>query len=256
MQKYFLYCASKREKKSLFYPETKHCKPTEKIMNENNFLKETVSFLSKLAKNNNREWFEANKEEYEVKALIPAQHLVMELGDELQKLLPNVVANPKVDKSIFRIHRDVRFSKDKAPYKTHLAILLWEGSRKKMECSGFYFHVEPKLIFLGCGFYFFPPELQNIYRTKLNDDANAKQLFQIVSDLKKKKYQIGGKFYKKIPKGMDADSPFSELFLHNGLYGFIELKDVKSFYTKDIVKEIMKHFKNFIPLHKWLVKNI
>lgn len=225
-------------------------------MKQNNFLRETVSFLTKLEKNNNREWFEAHKDEYEAKALIPAQHLVMEFGDELQKLSPNIIAVPKVDKSIFRIHRDVRFSKNKLPYKTHLAILMWEGARKKMECSGFYFHVEPKMIFIGCGFYFFPPNLLKIYRAKVNDETNAKELHKIISELTKKKYQIGGKFFKKIPKGMDADSPYSELFLHNGLYTFIELKDVKSFYQKNVVKEMMKHFKNFFPLHKWLVKNI
>jgi uncharacterized protein (TIGR02453 family) len=111
---------------------------------KNNFPHCAADFLSKLSKNNNREWFESHRDEYGAMFLEPAQEFVVEMGEKLQTIRPNIIALPKIDKSIFRLHRDVRFSKDKLPYKTNLGIIFWEGDDKKLESSGFYFHIEPK----------------------------------------------------------------------------------------------------------------
>ena len=82
-----------------------------KASSENNFPGCTISFLRKLSKNNNREWFEANREEYNKNFFEPAQDFVVNMGAKLFELSPFITAIPKIDKSIFRIHRDVRFSK-------------------------------------------------------------------------------------------------------------------------------------------------
>src|SRR3970282_3008545 len=104
---------------------------------------EAIKFLSKLKRNNNKDWFESHRDEFNNSVLEPAQEFVVVLGELLRTFVPGIIAIPKTDKSIFRLHRDVRFSKDKAPYKTNLGILFWEGDRKKMDCPGFYFHAEP-----------------------------------------------------------------------------------------------------------------
>ena len=92
------------------------------------FPKNTVAFLKKLSKNNNREWFSANRNLYDKDFLDHAIQFVVEMGEKLQKISPHIHAIPKIDKSIFRIYRDVRFSKNREPYKTNMGLyfyLLW-----------------------------------------------------------------------------------------------------------------------------------
>src|SRR5690606_7632301 len=130
------------------------------------FPKSAFNFLRKLSSNNNKEWFEQHREEFETHLFIPAQMFVTEFGERLRSIVPAINAIPKTDKSIFRLHRDVRFSKDKSPYKTNLGLYFWEGDRKKMDCAGFYFHIEPGYMFLGSGQYQFSNELLKKFRNR------------------------------------------------------------------------------------------
>jgi uncharacterized protein (TIGR02453 family) len=191
---------------------------------KNNFPFAANKFLWKLKRNNNKEWFEAHREEFKSVVLEPAQEFVIVLGELLRTFVPGIIAIPKIDKSIFRLHRDVRFSKDKSPYKTNIGILFWEGERKKMECSGFYFHAEPDYIFLGAGLYMFPDNLLKKYREVLYNPDKAKEIDTIVKKLKKKGYILGGKSFKRVPKGYDPEYPYSDYLLHNGIYFSEEIK--------------------------------
>ena len=192
-----------------------------------NFPEDAVKFLAKLKRNNNRNWFESHKEEFIASVLEPAQEFVLVLGEMLRAVAPGIIAIPKTDKSIFRLHRDVRFSKNKSPYKTNLGIIWWEGDRKKMECSGFYFHVEPDYFFLGAGQYMFTNDLLKKYRHVVYDPDKAKELDSIVKKLKKKEFELGGKTYKRVPKGFDAEYPYSDYLLYNGIYIYEERSDLK-----------------------------
>ena len=125
------------------------------MKNEIVFPQSTIKFLTALSKNNTKEWFEKNRVRYDLELLQPAVQFVIDLGEKLSEFSPNIYAIPKIDKSIFRLYRDVRFSKNKAPFKTNLGLYFWEGRGKKMECSGLYFHIEPTLFFLGAGMYMF-----------------------------------------------------------------------------------------------------
>ncbi len=217
---------------------------------------EAIDFLSKLKKNNNKDWFEAHKEEFNNSLLEPAQEFVVVLGELLRSFAPGIIAIPKTDKSIFRLHRDVRFSKDKSPYKTNLGLFFWEGERKKMECSGFYFHAEPGSIFMGNGQYMFTDPLLKKYREIVYNPNSAKELDSIIKKLKRKGYRVGGKAYKRVPKGFDPDYPYSDYLLYNGLYIFDEIKDLRKLQKEDMIKFSLKKFKEMLPLHKWLVDNI
>jgi len=222
----------------------------------NNFPFEAIKFFSKLKRNNNKEWFESHREEFVSSVFEPAQEFVVVLGELLRTVAPGIIAIPKTDKSIFRLHRDVRFSKDKSPYKTNLGILFWEGERKKMECSGFYFHIEPDYMFLGAGLYMFTDDLLKKYRGVVYDPDKLKGLDSIVKKMKKKGYRFGGKTYKRVPKGFDAEYPYAEYLLYNGLYVYEEIKDLKKLPQNDIIKFSFKKFKEMLPVHQWLVKNI
>ena len=99
------------------------------------FPKKGVEFLRQLSEHNDREWFSQHKDEYNEYLLAPARDFVTALGERLRKISPGIIADPRTDRSIFRINRDTRFAKDKSPYKTHLGIFFWEGNLQKMECA-------------------------------------------------------------------------------------------------------------------------
>lgn len=220
------------------------------------FPKKTAAYLNKLSKNNNRKWFEANRDNYNSEFLEPCIQFVVEMGDRLQDIDPDIVAIPKVDKSIFRLHRDVRFSKDKTPYKTNAGLYFWNGKMKKMDASGFYFHLEPKHFGVGLGIYMFPPHLLKKYRDVVSKAASVKELHQIVRTLEKKGFTIGGKKFKKTPKGYDPKTLYPGYLLYEGIYTWYESDDLKKIDGGKAVTIVFKIFKDMLPLHKWLVKNL
>ena len=122
------------------------------------FPREGVKFLRDLSRNNNREWFNKHKTGYEKSLLTPAKNFVTAMGDRLKEISPNIVANPAVNQSLFRLNRDTRFSADKTPYKTHLSIFFWEGAGKRMENPGFYLCFDAKTLTLAGGAHEFPKE--------------------------------------------------------------------------------------------------
>ena len=219
------------------------------------FPKKTGVFLSKLSKNNKREWFESNRELYSSDFLGPAIEFVVEMGDKLIDLDPEIMAIPKIDKSIFRLHRDVRFSKNKQPYKTNAGLYFWNGKAKKMDSSGFYFHLEAKSFCAGVGIYGFPPHILKKYRDVVSNPGKAKELHSIVQDLRKKGYSVLGESYKKFPKGYSGDFPHSEYLLYNGIHGWYDGKSLKELEGGKAVVKIFKIFKDMQPMHKWLFKN-
>lgn len=227
------------------------------MKNEILFPQSTIKFLIALSKNNNKEWFEKNRVRYDLELLQPAVQFVIDLGEKLSQISPNIYAIPKIDKSIFRLYRDVRFSKNKAPFKTNLGLYFWEGSGKKMECSGLYFHIEPKLFFLGAGMYQFTKDQLKKYREIVSDPLKGKELNDLINKLlKNKKYQLGGKTYKKTPRGFDPDYKYNELLLHSGLYVSYESKNFNELTKNDPVTFSYKIFKEMLPLHKWFVENL
>jgi uncharacterized protein (TIGR02453 family) len=220
------------------------------------FPKKTAGFLNKLSKNNRREWFQANRELYDSDFLEPVIQFVIEMGDKLIDLDPEIAAIPKIDKSIFRLHRDVRFSKNKQPYKTNAGIYFWNSKAKKMESSGFYLHLEAKSFGAGVGIYLFPPHILKRYRKVVSNPARAGELHKVIKNLKKKGYSVLGEHYKKIPKGYDGDFPHSEYLLYNGIHGWYEGRNYKEISDGKAVSKIYKIFKDMSPLHNWLVKNL
>jgi uncharacterized protein (TIGR02453 family) len=227
------------------------------MKNEIVFPDSTINFLKSLSRNNNKDWFNKNRERFDFEFLQPAIQFVVDMGEKLTSIAPNINAVPKIDKSIFRLHRDVRFSKNKAPFKNNLGLYFWEGRGKKMECSGYYFHIEPKLFFLGAGMYVFTKDQLKKYREVVADPSKGKELSNIVAALlKKKDFQLGGKTYKKVPRGFDPDYKYKDLLLHSGIYIFYESTDFEELRKTSPVNFAFNFYKKSSPLHNWLVENI
>lgn len=219
------------------------------------FPEKTIKFLKKLSRNNSREWFEENRDQYDEYFLQPAVNFVVEMGEKLSDVVPEIQAVPKIDKSIFRIHRDVRFSKDKKPYKTNMGLFFWEGKGKK-ESPGFYFHLAADSCFAASGLYGFTKEQLDQYRKVVSNEVKAKEIFSITKKITQKgDYEVGGKHYKKVPKGFDKDYKYADLLLFNGYYLYQNF-EVEKLINKNVVNEVFKKFKEMSPLHNWIVKNI
>ncbi len=216
------------------------------------FTKETVSFFRKLKKNNTREWFEANRNVYENHVLGPAKAFVTAMGPGLGRISPNIVAAPKVNKSIFRLNRDTRFSKDKSPYKPNLGLYFWEGPLSRMESPGFYVHLEPPAFMIAGGYYGFPDWLIGPYRKAVIHPKFGKELAAIIKRIAGMKgFEVGGQHYKRIPAGFDAFHPNATLLLHNGIYASIETAIPEEFFTPKLVDFCLDKMEPLVPLHRW-----
>jgi uncharacterized protein (TIGR02453 family) len=222
------------------------------------FPREAVAFYRDLARHNDRAWFEAHKQQYREQVLRPAQEFVLALGARLRTIAPGVVVDTGTDGagSIFRIYRDTRFSSDKSPYKTYLGIFFWEGAGKKMESSGFYFHLEPPRLMLAAGIYL--PALLPPYRQALQDEKMGPALLQAIEQVTAGGcYQVGGRHYKKVPRGF---SPRSEaqagLLLHNGLYASVEGPIPTELFTPACVDYCFERCREMAPIHRWVVEMV
>lgn len=212
-----------------------------------------LNFFAELAVNNNKAWFDAHKAEYEKEVLAPARAFVVAMGARLQHIAPAVKADPRVNKSLFRIYRDVRFSRDKSPYKTHMGLWFWEGGEKRMACPGFYFHLEPAKMMLGCGFYQFPPHVLDAYRQAVVHPAHGTALAAALEDAAAAGFGIGGQHYKRVPRGFDAGHPNVELLLHTGLYVYEETEVPDVLQTSALPDYCFERYAKMAPVHEWLV---
>ncbi len=221
----------------------------------NGFPVEALDFLADLSLNNHRGWFEENRATYEEHVIAPARTFVEAFGERLQARRPDIVADPRVDKSIFRMHRDVRFSKDKSPYKTHLGFFFWEGSDKRS--PGFYVHIEPDKLIAGGGAYQFDKDQLANFRARAVDPTAGKALRRAVDALGDSGLEVRGQHYKRVPRGMPAEHPNADLLLHNGLWlSAGERPLTESVHGPEFVDELFDLLEPYFELHGWLVENL
>jgi uncharacterized protein (TIGR02453 family) len=171
-----------------------------------------LKFLKDIAKNNNREWFEKNKPRY-LEAKLSFEDFLEALHKEFLKFDEGLAGlNPR--KLGFRIYRDVRFSKDKRPYKTNMGAGFSPGG-KMMQEPGYYIHIEPGKSFVAGGMYMPTPE--NLAKIRQEIDYNSKAFLKILNDKTFKKFFEGLDDFDKLktmPKGYPKDHPQIELLKH------------------------------------------
>ena len=219
----------------------------------NGFPKETVQFLGDLSINNNKPWFDAHKVVYQNYVLEPARECVLALGDRLQEISPNVDADPRVNKSIFRIYRDIRFSKDKTPYKTNLALWFPVGEGvEKFDKPGYYMSLEPGSLMLGVGIHRFSKPLLKKFRDAVIDPSLGVKLAKVSAQLGKKGYKLGEKTYKRTPRGYDPEHPMAEFLLFGGLTTGIETEIPKALYTPEYIDYCFGVFSDLVPVIHWI----
>jgi uncharacterized protein (TIGR02453 family) len=164
------------------------------------FTPELFSFLADLKEHNDREWFARNKVRYEEHAREPALDFVEAFAPRLHEISPHFMAGPR---SIFRIYRDTRFSKDKTPYKTQVGIHFRHEVSKDVHAPGFYLHLEPGACFGGMGIWH--PDTPTANRIRQAIAADGDRWAAATGGL-----QLMGEKLKRPPRGFDRDHPLIE----------------------------------------------
>jgi uncharacterized protein (TIGR02453 family) len=212
----------------------------------------TLDFMAQLAKNNNKPWFEKNKDQY-LAAKTDYEALVTEVVAGLAQLDP---AFKEVDakKSIMRIYRDVRFSKDKSPYKINLGAGFNMGGGKNVT-GGYYLHVEPGKNFVGGGMW--QPEGPVLKAIRQEIDYNFKEFSNIINDKKFKKLfkQIDGDRLVKAPQGYSDDNPALEYLRLKSFTVGTPLTD-EELTRKGAAKKIVDAFATMKPFVDFLNKAV
>jgi len=211
----------------------------------------TLKFLKELKKNNNREWFEANRKKYEA-AKADFEALVASVLEKMSKT-NETIAHLTPKECVFRINRDVRFSKDKSPYKTNMALYISKGGKKVLN-AGYYFHCEPGGPFVGGGVWQpMSPELKKI---RQEIDYNWDEFEKIVQHKKFKAAFVelergSDVLLTRPPKGYDDDNPAIEYLKLKSFIASAKFSD-EDLLSKDLAKKIVTHFETMRPLVDFL----
>lgn len=216
------------------------------------FKKEGTKFLEDLELNNNKKWFEENRHIWEKNILEPNKAFVEEMGETLQILVPTINAIPKASKSLFKLYRDTRFSKDKTPMKDKVGIIFWQGVTHRMDSSSFYFFYRKDQYFIGTGMRDFKPHLLSTYREYIKDEKRAAELTNILEELKSKGYSICEPKYKRLPKGFEKDFKYPQLAKFGTLHAYKIFKLDDKFYNEEIIDFAFSHFEAMSKLQVWL----
>ena len=212
----------------------------------------TLKFLKELKKNNNKPWFEANRKWYE-EAKKDFENFIQAVIDQHGKK-DKTIASLKAKQCMFRINRDVRFSKDKSPYKTNFGASINKGGRKAFNSAGYYFHLEPGQCFAGGGVY--QPMPEELKKIRQEIDYNFPQFTKII---KSKKFKsVYGDLDKsaefllsRAPKGYVPDNPAVEYLKLKSYIAMVHIPDAE-LSSKDLVKKVAVSFGALQPLIEFI----
>ncbi|MCB9994400.1 MAG: DUF2461 domain-containing protein [Hyphomicrobiaceae bacterium] len=178
------------------------------------FPRDVTRFFEGLRANNNKEWFSAHADDYERAVRIPALALISDLSVPLMDFDPPLKAEPKVNGSLRRINRDVRFSADKSPYQTHLHLIFWAGDHPNMS-PGVHIIIGANGLGYGCGQWAFEPEgLARLRRAFELDDGAAFR--SALASAEGVGARLDPPELRRVPAGFDPQSPVADLLKHKG----------------------------------------
>jgi uncharacterized protein (TIGR02453 family) len=210
------------------------------------FPDETVGFLKALKKNNNRDWFNANKDQYESAIKGPAEQFCDDMTMRLRR-----VTGVDHKAKIFRIYRDVRFSKDKTPYNTHLHITL---APQTLEASppAWYFGLDTSSIAFGAGYIMFDKARLESFRSAV-DKGEGEKLAKLLDRLRKAGARVSEPELKRVPAPFSGDHPSGELLRRKSLSAWIDIGDLSAASRSDFADLGEANFKRLKPLFSWFL---
>ncbi len=220
---------------------------------EFNGFKKALEFLGSIRKNNSKEYFEAHRDEYEQYILNPSKAFVVEMGEHLMALEPTVDAEPKINKSLFKMYRDIRrMGENKEPMKSKIGIIFpqggWSGCR--LQKSSFYLHFSPDELFVAVGVRWFNKPMLDAYREYIGDEKRRVDLDETLKKINALGYSTMGKEYKKYPKGFTPQMKSVDLSLHKGMatYKILEPEIIEE--GDKLIDTLYKIYEDMLPLQQ------
>jgi uncharacterized protein (TIGR02453 family) len=190
-----------------------------RVASTRSFGPELFRFLKDLKANNDRAWFAENKDRYEREVRNPALDFVEDFAPHLRDISPHFVADPRPSGgSLFRIHRDTRFSKDKSPYKPYVGIQFRHERAKDAHTPGFYLHLQPGSVFFAAGIWHPDAPTLSKIREAIVEDPSAWQRATGKGSLR-----LGGDSLKRAPAGFDPEHPLIEDLKRKDFIASVEL---------------------------------
>ena len=219
------------------------------------FTAETLRFFKQLAAHNNKEWFEAHRDDYENNVREPMRDLVEELDVRFARFAPEIGGDPK--RSMFRINRDIRFSKDKSPYKTnagcwfhHRSASRKVGSEAAEGSAGFYFHLQPGKSFIGAGVWMPPRPQLNKLRSAIAEKPEG--FVRMVQSLPKRFGGVSDEgALKRMPRGYSEDHPAAKWLKYQSFTSGRSLTDAQVTSTK-LPALLEREYEAMLPLVRWV----
>lgn len=253
-REYAIKQLSRLEKETLIMPASR--RPPSPAPGFRSFRPAALTFFRQLARNNSKPWFEAHRPVFQAEVLQPLKALVEEVDVAFARMAPEITGNPK--RAVFRIHRDVRFSKDKSPYKTHAACWFYHLDAGRgvggdaNGAAGFYFHFAPKEIMLAAGIWMPPrPSVHKIREAIVEDQETFEALVDSPSFKRRYRGLDTEGMLKRMPRGYPANHP-AEKWLRYQSFTVARTLSQKELFSARLPQILAKHYENLTPYVRWL----
>jgi uncharacterized protein (TIGR02453 family) len=213
------------------------------------FTKDAIDFFTELEQNNEKEWFEKNKKRYEAFVKKPTEAFAAEMIGRMQEIDPQIDMLPK--NAVFRIYRDTRFSKDKAPYKTNAGMAISRGGKTNPGSPGLYFHFDARCMAVASGCYFLePPQLLAV---RNHIAANLGEFQRLLDDpeFKARFGTIVGEKNKILPQELRESAVKQPLIFNKQFYYWAE-HPADQVEREDLPEFIMEHIRAAQPMNRFL----
>jgi len=224
-------------------------------MTKGYFTRGLFEFLKDLSSHNNRDWFTANQERYEQQVRDPFLHLITDLGPGLKKINPRIIADPRPNRgSMMRIHRDIRFSKDKSPYKTFVAARFWHQKGKDGAMPAYYLRLAPESSLIGGGVWH--PETPAVRKIRDRIVSRPKDWQRVTANFRSRSGNgMAGESLQRSPAGYDPNNPLIEDIKRKdfALFSPLTQRDVCG---SDFLDLVLENFRSMDPFVEFLTKAI
>jgi len=215
------------------------------------FTQDTLNFLAALAANNQRDWFNAHKQDYEARVRTPALNFIHDIAPALQLISPHFLALPKkVGGALMRVQRDIRFGTDKRPYKTNIGIQFRHEVGKDVHAPGFYLHIEPGNCFLGVGLWRPDSAALGKIRDALVERDDAWRLTRDDPAFNRH-FSLAGDSLKNPPRGYAKEHPLLQDIKRKDFIAIAPLRDAALISTKSSAT-VLEHYAAATPFMRYL----
>ena len=214
------------------------------------FTQTGLDFLQNVKIHNSRQWFAENRTIYDNQLVKPFRALVEELTPTMLQIDQWFETKPAIGKTLSRINRDTRFSKDKSLYRDRLWLTFKRPSKDWKESPCYFFEIDPEGYRYGLGYYCVPKQTMDIFRDEINQDLN--KFLQVINCVKKP-FELYGESYKR-PLVKDLPPKIANWYNRKDLGVIASSNQIEDLFSKNLIQKLSKSFKQLIPLYDYLLK--